>query len=179
MAKHIVKCAICGKQFDANIIPYIKCHNDRRYAHAVCAKEHNEKLKKEEQDKANLEEYIKLLLNIETLDARIRKQINQYINEYEYSYSGIQKALIYFYEVKKNDIGKANGGIGIVPYVYREAYEYYYTLWQAQQKNIDKNVDEYIPKVKEVRIPRPEKKIKKRKVFDFLDEDLGEDTNEF
>ena len=29
---------------------------------------------------------------------------------------------------------KAQGGIGIVPFVYQNAFNYYYAIWEAQQK---------------------------------------------
>ena len=78
---------------------------------------------------------------------------------------------IYFFEVKHNSIEHANGGIGIVPYIYNEAFNYYYTLWLANQKNETKDIAEYIPKVREITIPIPQRKIKKRKIFSFLDEE--------
>ena len=53
------------------------------------------------------------LLNISYIDARIHKQIKQYIEENNYTYSGIHKSLTYFYEVKGNPVSKANGGIGM------------------------------------------------------------------
>ena len=59
----------------------------------------------------------------------------------------------------------------IVPYIYQQAYRYYYSLWEAQQKNENKVVQEYVPVVKEIVIPIPERKIKKRKLFAFLDEE--------
>ena len=118
-----------------------------------------------------MNEYIKKLFNTTYVDARIQKQIKQYIEEYNYTYSGIKKALVYFFEIKSNPISKANGGIGIVPYVYQQAYNYYLALWQAQQKNQDKVVEEYRPAIKEIVIPRPQPKIKKRQLFMFLDEE--------
>ena len=39
------------------------------------------------------------------------------------------------------------------------------------QKNKDKIVSEYIPTVKEIIIPIPQRKIKTRKMFTFLDEE--------
>jgi hypothetical protein len=111
------------------------------------------------------------LFNISYIDAKIRKQINQYVNEYNYTYSGIKKALIYFFEIKGNSIEKSNGGIGIVPYVYQNAYNYYLALWQAQQKNDKKIIKDYIPNIKEIVIPSPERKVKKRPLFSFLDEE--------
>ena len=83
----------------------------------------------------------------------------------------MKKALVYFYEVKGNDKSKAAGGIGIIPYVYRQAYEYYYSLWLANQKNEDKVIVHYVPTVREVKIPSPQLKQKRRKLFSFFEED--------
>lgn len=170
MAKHIVKCAICGMSFDANVEPFVKV-SSRRYAHQKCSENKEENLSQLEKDKEALEQYIMKLFNITYIDPRIRKQIKQYIEEYHYTYSGILKALVYHYEIKGGDIDKANGALGIVPYVYQKAYNYYYSLWEAQQKNKEKIIEHYIPKVKEIIIPVPERKIKKKKNFSFLDEE--------
>lgn len=96
--------------------------------------------------------------------------MNDYIREYQYTYSGMLKALVYFYEVKGNNKNKANGGIGIIPFIYKDAYNYYYNLWMIQQSNKDKNVIDYVPKLKEIKIPIPKKEPRKRPVFTFLDE---------
>ena len=96
--------------------------------------------------------------------------MNDYIREYQYTYSGMLKALVYFYEVKGHDKNKANGGIGIIPFIYKDAYNYYYNLWMIQQSNKDKNVIDYVPKLKEIKIPIPKKEPRKRSVFTFLDE---------
>lgn len=168
---HKVKCIYCGVTFDRDKLPFIQI-SQRRYAHQECSLTEEQKKSKEEQDKIDLDNYIMQLFKIDYVDARIRKQIKQYREEYNYTYSGIRKALVYFYEVKGNPIEKANGGIGIVPYVYQNAYNYYLALWQAQQKNQDKVLTNYIPKVKEVIIPRPQRKVKKRELFTFLDEEV-------
>ena len=115
------------------------------------------------------------LLNETFINPRVRKQIKEYINNYNYTYSGMLKALIYFYEIKKNDTSKANGGIGIIPYVYNDAFNYYYAIWEAQQKNTEKVLSDYTVETQEVFIPIPQRKIKKRELFTFLDE--GEDIN--
>ena len=74
------------------------------------------------------------------MDGRITLQINRYLQEHpEYTYSGIKRTLEYFYKIKKNPIEKANGGIGIVPWVYEEAKRYYYNQWLLSQKNAEKN----------------------------------------
>ena len=167
---HIVTCIYCKQRFDRDKFPFIQV-SARRYAHQECSLTEDQKKSKEEQDKEDLEQYIMQLFKVDYIDARIRKQIKQYREEYNYTYSGIRKALIYFYEVKGNSIEKANGGIGIVPYVYKDAYNYFYDLWLAKQKNKDVKAELYVPQVKEIVIKRPERKIKKRLLFTFLDEE--------
>ena len=49
-------------------------------------------------------------------------------------YRGQLLTLKYFYEVKKNSIKKANGSIGIIPFVYEEARQYYAKLEQKQKE---------------------------------------------
>lgn len=41
------------------------------------------------------------------------------------TYKGIYLSLKYWYDVKKNGIERSNGGIGIVPYIYKEASAYW------------------------------------------------------
>ena len=124
-----------------------------------------------EKDKEDLENYIMNLLGEEFISPKVRKQISNYIETYNFTYSGMKKALVYFYEVKGNDKSKANGGIGIIPYVYRDAYNYYYSIWLANQKNEDKIVTNYKPIIREVRIPPPQLKPRKRRLFSFFEED--------
>lgn len=111
------------------------------------------------------------LFNTEYVEPRVQKQISKYIQEYNYTYSGMLKALKYFYEVKGNSIEKSNGGIGILPYIYKNAYNYWYEVWLAQQKNSEKIIKQYVPQVKEIVIPVPEVRVKKRKLFNFLDKE--------
>lgn len=170
---HIVTCIYCKKKFDRDKYPFVQVSN-RRYAHVECSMSDEQKRVKEESDKESLNNYIMKLFNTSYVDARIQKQIKQYVDEYNFTYSGIQKALTYFFEIKGNSLEKANGGIGIVPYVYKNAYNYYYALWQAQQKNEDKIVTDYVPNVKEIVIPRPQRKVKKRQLFTFLDKENDE-----
>ena len=111
------------------------------------------------------------LFGYDYVPPRAKKQINEYITEYNYTYSGMLKALIYYYEIQGGDLEKAHDGIGILPYIYSKAREYYYNLWQAQQRNEYKNIEQFKPKVIEVRIIPPKRDIPKRNRFSFLDEE--------
>ena len=127
-------------------------------------------MNKEDLDKMKLEQYINKLFHTDYVDPLIQKQIKNYIKEYNFTYSGILKSLVYFYEVKQNPVEKSNDGIGIVPWVYKQAFNYYYAIWLAQQKNTDKTVENYIPKETEIIIPRPKPKPHKKHLFSFLDD---------
>ena len=162
-----VVCAYCKKPMSKKDEDCVMIGNNK-YVHKGCQALEE---KREKTDKEQLEEYIKNLFQISYIDPRVKGQIKKYIDEYNYTYSGIRKALIYHYEIKGGDKSKANGGIGIVPYVYQAAYEYHYNLWLAKQKNKDVEIQLYTPKVKEIVIPRPQRKVKKRQLFTFLDED--------
>lgn len=167
---HIVKCYYCGRSFDRDKLPF-KQVSSRRYAHLECAVANQENISKEEKDKKELEEYIMFLLKEDYISPRVRKQMKDFVENYHYTYSGMKKALVYFYEIKKNDVSKANGGIGIIPYCYEQAKNYYYSIWLAQQKNENKIIVEYKPVVVEVRIPPPQLK-KRRRKFSFLEDDV-------
>lgn len=218
---HMVKCTICGAQFDRDAEPYVR-QGTRRYAQASCAaekgieaevidpneyvncvycKELLSKIKdpfvlvskstyahkhcaeaeeaKEQSgeltDEEKLIRYIKKLFDTDYISPRIRKQLNDYVNKQGYSYTGIHKALIYYYEIKKNEISKEYGdSIGIVGFVYQDAFNYFYSIWEAQQKNQNKTIEQYIPQIKEIIIPTPKTNIKKRKIFTFLDNEESE-----
>ena len=162
-----VTCAYCQKPMSKKDEDCVMIGNGK-YVHKACQELEE---KREKTDKEQLEDYIKELFNTTYIDPRVRAQIKKYVEEFNYSYSGIRKALVYHYEIKGGDKSKANGGIGIVPYVYENAYNYYYSLWLAKQKNKDVEVEQYTPKVKEIVIPRPQRKVKKRPLFTFLDEE--------
>lgn len=162
-----VTCAYCKKSMSKKDENCVMIGNNK-YVHKACQELENQR---EKTDREKLEEYIKELFQISYIEPRIKAQIKKYVEEYNYTYSGMQKALYYYYEIKGGDKSKANGGIGIVPYVYQNAYNYFYELWLAQQKNKDVQIELYQPRVKEIVIPRPERKIKKRPLFTFLDEE--------
>lgn len=167
---HKVKCVYCKNVFDRDKVPF-KQISERRYAHATCAVAAENEKTQADKDKEELEEYIKKLLEEEYISPKVRKQINSFIDTYNYTYSGMRKALIYFYEVKGNDKKGANGGIGIIPYVYREAFNYYYSLWLSKQKNEGKIISEYKPNTIEVHIQSPQLKPRRRRLFNFFEGD--------
>ncbi len=174
MAKHLVKCLYCGETFDANVEPFVK-PNARRYAHKSCAEEVEKNKTKEQRDLEELETYIKKLFKISNISPKIKNQIKKYHEEYNYTYSGIRKTLYYFFEVRGNSLEKANGGIGIVPHKYDEAFRYWQALFEIKESNKDIETNYILPTI-EIHITSPKREPMKhmRKLFTFLDEE-GED----
>ena len=165
-----VQCTYCKKTLSKKDEDCVFIDSNK-YAHKSCQQLEEQR---EKTDKEKLEDYIKQLFNITYIEPRVKNQIKKFTEEYNYTYSGMQKTLYYFYEIKGGDKEKANGGIGIIPYVYQDAHRYFYNLWLMQQTNKDVEINLYVPRIKEVVIQRPVKKIKKRPLFVFLDE--GEDN---
>ena len=165
-----VVCKFCKNHMSRKKDPSCIMISEGVYAHKGCLELEQAR---ELTDKEKLDEYIKKLFNMEYVSPHAQRQIKQYAKEYNFTYSGMLKALQYFYEIKGNSIDKANGGVGIIPHVYQNAYNYYYNLWLAQQKNESIDVSKYVPKVKEIVIPPPQLRVKKRKLFSFLDEEEG------
>ena len=91
---HKVKCKYCGIVFDRDKEPYEQI-SERRYAHLKCAIAAKNEKTQADKDKEELEKYIMDLLGEEFISPRVRKQMNSYIDTYNFTYSGMKKALVY------------------------------------------------------------------------------------
>lgn len=167
---HPVICIYCNKKFDRDKEPAVQV-SARRYAHKECVEKYGQKKTQEEEDLKELEQYIMKLFNEPYINARIRKQLKDYRKEYNYTYTGILKTLVYWYNIKGNSIENSNYGIGIVPFQYSEAMKYYYSLYLIRQSNKNKDIKKYKPKEKIVEIFSPIYKNNKTvKLFNLEDE---------
>ena len=82
------------------------------------------------------------------------------------------KALLWWFDVKKNSVEAANGGIGILPYIYNDAKTYYYGLYMAQLSNKDKTIHQ---RVEEVEIAPPRVYVQPPKLFNIEEEENEKD----
>lgn len=178
------KCLYCGEQFipkaDKEGIEWVK-PNKTRYAHKTCADNHIKVVKpkpkpkpqpvlpqdQETKDLNNLKDYINKLYNSNVNWPLVMKQIKTYKEEQGFTYVGMLKSLIYFYEVQHHEVDPSiTKGVGIILYSYKPAYDYYYDLWLAQNANNNKDVKASLNKFKEISIKSPERKIP-IKLFDL------------
>ena len=107
----------------------------------------------ESKHKRSLINYIEKLFG-EKANAKTYTQIKNLMRDYPYfTYVGLEQSIRFFYEIKENPI--INQGLGIVPYVYDQAQEYFKNLGEVQSHNASiSNVNELYAH-KKVRIAPP------------------------
>lgn len=163
-AKHLVKCFYCQQVFNTVEVPYVKV-NERRYAHKECADSRVSAVSKTEQSYNNLIKYIQKLFNMKGLNPKVAKQIKDFKEQYGYTYDGMLGTLIYWYEIRNATIDKANEGIGIVPYIYSQARDYYEKIGKANSLNAE--TQNYKAKIIEVIIQPPQPQERQPHLFKF------------
>ena len=153
---HKVICLYCKKQFDRDKEPTQKV-SARRYAHLNCWKEHLANMSQEEKDIQNFFDYTKKLFGEDYNYILTKKLAERYVKENKYTYSGMLKTLKWYYEKEGHSIEKSNGSIGIIPYIYKQALNYYYALYQAQLVNKEKDLSNFTTskeRIVEIESPR-------------------------
>lgn len=164
---HKVTCPYCKQQFDRDTALDILQISVRRWAHVKCHEQaqSSERLVTN-QDLEMLKTYINELFKDFEIDwGTIMREIKTCVDKRGWSYSGIQKTLIYCYEVKKMDKAKANGHIGIVYKMYPEALQYYKSIFM-REKLAEQQFEQLQPKVVKTSPQVPHRKIK---LFDMED----------
>jgi hypothetical protein len=127
-----VKCYYCGEMFTRVEGNYVAIKN--RYAHKSCA----------DAQQSNriiidmIHSKMRILCGATYNKTKIDRQIQALVKSGK-TEVGILRTLDYWYDEKGNNAKDANGGIGIVEWVYGEALEY----WDRKNKNNEryKNVD--------------------------------------
>jgi hypothetical protein len=134
MAKHIVKCRVCGQQFDTNdptvqwVMPsknfyyHSQCYEDyAKKKTAICNDIHA--------DVDNtlwfdaLYDYLKKDLKVNLNMMKMKSQWENFLKK-GYTAKGIFFCMKYFYDVLHNDPNKSDG-IGIISFIYQEGCQYW------------------------------------------------------
>ena len=177
MATHIVKCLYCGKTFDAKIEEQDKVWfkpRSNRYAHIECGKQYENSKTQEEKDFDTFYNYVKREQGSNFNFVKFKKTVEAWKKDYNYTYHGMYCTLIYFYEVKKNPKTKfLDGSIGIIPFCYKEAEQYYYNIYMAAQRAEASNYNGTLKRI--IEMPPPAAKQKLPKLFNL---DMEEDDEE-
>ena len=94
------------------------------------------------------------------------QQISKFRRE-GYTDVGILLTLKYWFEIKQGDIAKANGGMGIVPFIYQDAQRYYHSILQKQAQ-LEQEMERFANEDKKViKLMREENKVRRLGYIDF------------
>lgn len=163
-------CVHCKEKIDIYNEEFVQIGYNK-FAHKRCVElEKQSKIEQQEKDYKNLTDYIKKLFNIKNLTANIIKQIRDFRIEYNLTYNEMLLTLVYWYEVRKAPLERAEKRIGIIPYVCEDAKKYYEAIERVN--NLNKNIKhQTVWYEMTIEAPRPEEK--KPKLFNFEEDNNG------
>lgn len=163
---HKVKCTICGDTFDRDVEAWESTGN-RRYAHLKCYKATNQARPASEIEYEELAEYIKKIFGKDYLSSKVARQIRDYRRDFNFTFTGMKKALQWWFEIKGKSKEESNEGIGILPYIYEDAHRYFYNIFLAKSANEEKAEQIGQVEVIEIEIAPPAVLRKQPKLFNF------------
>ena len=122
-----VKCIYCNTSIDRSVQPFVTIN--KRYAHEECARQ--EDLDRQDRERLNVMLYELFGENVNF--GMIGQQIKNFRSQYRYTLGGITGTLHYCYKIKNMPITKKTNGIGIVPFFYKEAREYFSSVSRGRE----------------------------------------------
>lgn len=123
------KCLYCNKMIDLDTDEAKRVGIGSRWAHKECYEKY---FSADDQWIDKLYGVLKVVFGKYDFQ-RIERQRIAFIKQ-GLTNEDIYNALNYWYIVKNKSIEKANGGIGIVPYIYEDANEYFKSIEKSSQK---------------------------------------------
>ena len=85
--------------------------------------------------------YVCQLFGLKAPGPVIYSQRKNFMTKYKYTDAGMLKTLKYLYEVQKNKVDGAKERIGLIPYAYDEAQEYYSSQENKKKEIANKMAD--------------------------------------
>ena len=147
---HEVKCRLCKKVFDTETTDFVLI-GQKSYYHKDCYEEWTtSKNLKGEMDKEFWKEaiidYLYRDVKMSIDFSKLQSQFEHFTSEgRKMTAKGIYFAIRYYYEIKKGDPEKAQGGIGIVLSLYNESAQY----WVERENKKEGTLEAIIEQIKQ------------------------------
>ena len=172
-----VHCRVCKKAIDRNTETDWVMASRNYYFHKDCYEKwkYSQSADDDEYWVPLIYDFIKRDLKEEYNYFMCENQRLKYVQKNGYTNRGIYFTLRYFYEVKNGEWSKGHGGLGIIPYVYKDAAQYW-TQHEQRQAEIYEQVmaqaEERASRQKIKIVRQPKQKPQPKYNLD----DLGEDN---
>lgn len=167
----LVKCKYCGQSLDKRQDNWIYIEKSRRYAHKDCLRTITPEIQ-QERDRDELAEYIRSKFGEEEYKNPKTWVMVERCYKQKMTPKGIFNTLTYMIDIKHKVTEST--GLGLIPYYYKEAQEYFIQTQLAQEKNkitiAETDTNNFYNEV-EVCIKSPQRQKQKKKLFTFLDEE--------
>lgn len=92
----------------------------------------------EYKDKQEYYDYLKQILNTDKLTAKIYALSDRYLTQYGWSWAGMKNTLVYMNEIKEKEL--TGDVVGLLPFVYEEAENFYEEIRRVEEYNKDISV---------------------------------------
>lgn len=175
MSEYIPECRVCKKPIDKSKNDWIM-PSKNQYYHRKCFKEWKRSDPKDD------EEYKKLIYSYLSHDLKVEyqywmceQQMKKMVKEGK-TLRGILFTLKYFYGIKHGNWLKGHGGLGIVPFVYEEAAQYWVNRENREKGIVDKIEQQIRESAAQEKTVVAQKKVTRRKKISFsLDDEEDDD----
>lgn len=152
MAKHLVTCRACKERFDAQLsgadVEWVMPSKGWYYHKSCYENMRKGNLKNDNEWKRRIYDFIAHDLKVSYDFYLCEAQLKKFVEKDKIgTYKGIFYTLKYFYEIRNGDWTKGHGGLGIVPFVYKEATDYWKNRENRERGTLAK-IEEQI-KIKE------------------------------
>ena len=85
-------------------------------------------------EKQSFFEEVKKILKTDTLPAKVYAMSKNYMEQYNFTWIGMKRAIEYFYVLKENEV-KGDNIVGIIPYCYQDAQKFFSMIDETTEAN--------------------------------------------
>lgn len=161
------KCPVCGNNVGKDEVNkrykgktyHVKCYDE------MLGKKYEENIIQQADPLKELKDFVLHLFKIDKMSHMMEDQLVKYTREYGYTATGMLNALKYYFDICENELTDNVKGVGIIPFVYKEANDFFNNLKQREGELKGKDFSGSVS-IKNVKI-KPPRNIPFFKLYDI------------